>query len=102
AAAAVLAVMERDGLPARAEASGRRLRERVDAIPAVTAVRGRGLLLAAELEPGRDARAVQAELLRRGLVTNAVTPTAIRLAPPLTVADDEVDEAVALMAEVLS
>ncbi len=102
AAAAVLEVMERDGLPERAEAAGRRLRSLLEAIPAVTAVRGRGLLLAAELEPGRDAKVVQGELLRRGLVTNAVTPTAIRLAPPLTVSDDEIDEAAALITDVLA
>ena len=101
AAAAVLAVMERDRLPGRAEAAGGRLRAGLEAVPAVAAVRGRGLLLAAELEAGRDARAVQAELLGRGLVTNAVTPSAIRLAPPLTVSDVEIDEALALMAEVL-
>jgi acetylornithine aminotransferase len=45
---------------------------------------------------------VQAECLRRGLVVNAVTPTALRLAPSLLVTDDEVDEAVALLAGVLS
>jgi len=98
----VLAVMERDGLPARAVAAGGRLRSQLEALPAVTAVRGRGLLLAAELEPGHDAGLVQAELLRRGLVTNAVTPTAIRLAPPLTVTDVEIDEAVTLIRGVLA
>jgi len=102
AASAVLAVMERDGLPERADTAGRRLRERLEAIPAVVAVRGRGLLLAAELEPGRDAGAVQADLLAHGLVTNAVTPTAIRLAPPLTVSDDELEEAVAIITRVLA
>jgi 4-aminobutyrate aminotransferase-like enzyme len=32
---------------------------------------------------------------------NAVTPTALRLAPPLLVTDDEIDAAVAMLAEVL-
>ena len=102
AAAAVLCVLERDGLPDRAVAAGHHLRRLLEAIPAVVCVRGRGLLLAAELEPGRDARTVQAQLLARGLVTNAVTPTAIRLAPPLTVSDAELDEAAALIAGVLA
>ena len=101
AALAVLGVMERDGLPARADAAGRRLRKGLESLPAVASVRGRGLLLAAELNPGLDARDVQAKLLSRGLVTNAVTPTAIRLCPPLTVTDDEIDEALAVMAQVL-
>ena len=71
------------------------------ALPGVASVRGRGLLLAAELEGG-DATAVQRQLLAAGLVTNAVTPTALRLAPPLTVTDAELAEAVAMIAEVLA
>jgi 4-aminobutyrate aminotransferase-like enzyme len=42
------------------------------------------------------------ELLARGLVVNAVTPTSLRLAPPITVSDAEIDEAVGLLGEVLS
>ena len=62
----------------------------------------RGLLLAAELADGRDAKAVYANLLELGLVTNAVTPTSLRFAPPLTVTEAELDEAVAMIAEVLA
>jgi len=36
------------------------------------------------------------------LVTNAVTGTALRLAPPLTVKEDEIREAVGIIAMVLS
>ena len=65
------------------------------------AVRGEGLLLAAELEEGRDAKAVEAAARERGLIVNAVTPTALRLAPPLTVTDEEIDEAVTILTAVL-
>jgi acetylornithine/N-succinyldiaminopimelate aminotransferase len=68
----------------------------------VNRVRGLGLLLAAELEPGIDARAVQARALDGGLVVNAVTSTAVRLAPPLTVGEDEVDEAVTILARAIA
>jgi 4-aminobutyrate aminotransferase-like enzyme len=34
-------------------------------------------------------------------VVNAVTPTALRLAPPLTVSEVEIDEAVAMVREAL-
>jgi acetylornithine/N-succinyldiaminopimelate aminotransferase len=64
-------------------------------------VRGRGLLLAAELD-GVEAPTVYRELLDRGLVANAVTPTALRLAPPITVSDAHIDEAVGLIGEVLA
>lgn len=101
AAAAVLAELARIDAPALAERAGERLRDRLGALPGVASVRGLGLLLAVELD-GYDARPVAAELLNRGLVVNAVTPTALRLAPPLNVSDAEVDEAVELLATVLA
>jgi acetylornithine/succinyldiaminopimelate/putrescine aminotransferase len=70
----------------------------------VSQVRGLGLLLAAELTEG-DAKVVARTLLDRqptGLVVNAVTPTALRLAPPLLVSEDEIDQAVAMLDEVLN
>ena len=99
---AVIAEMRRIDAPALAEQRGAYLRDKLAALPGVSAVRGRGLLLAAELGGGRDAKAVYTELLSRGLVTNPVTATALRLAPPITVSEAEIDEAIALMAEVLS
>jgi len=35
------------------------------------------------------------------LVLNAVTPTALRFAPPLLVSDDDIDRGVAILASVL-
>jgi acetylornithine/N-succinyldiaminopimelate aminotransferase len=57
--------------------------------------------VAAELD-GHDAKVVNAALLDAGLVANAVTPTAVRFAPPLTVSDDEIDEAVGIFSRVLA
>jgi acetylornithine/N-succinyldiaminopimelate aminotransferase len=101
AARAVLATMEAEDVPARATRAGARLGERLSALPGVAGVRGQGLLLAAELD-GHDARTVNAALLDAGLVANAVTPTALRLAPSLLISDAEIDEAVALIAGVLA
>lgn len=98
---AVIDEMRRLDAPLLAETKGARLTAALEAVPGVASVRGRGLLLAAELD-GHDAPAVYQALLERGLVTNAVTPTAIRMAPPLTVTLDEIDEAVAIVAEVLA
>ena len=102
AALAVLGVMEREHAPTLAEHAGTHLRRALLDLDAVVEVRGLGLLLAAELSPGIDARAVAADALAAGLVLNAVTPTALRLAPPLVVSGDEIDEAVALLASVLA
>jgi predicted acetylornithine/succinylornithine family transaminase len=102
ATAAVVAVLEemaRIDAPGRAVRLGEMLASALSSIPGVRGVRGRGLLLAAEV--AGDAKDVAARLLERGLVVNAVTPTALRLAPPLTVTEDEVAEAVGMVREVL-
>ncbi len=101
AASAVLDELARIDAPALAASKGARLAEALSATAGVKEVRGFGLLLAAELD-GHDAKQVNTELLARGLVANAVTPTAVRFAPPLTVSDDELDEAVAILAAVLA
>lgn len=60
----------------------------------VTGVRGRGLLLGIELtEP--IAGAVEAGCRDRRLIVNAIGDRIVRLAPPLTVGADEVDDALA-------
>ena len=100
AARAVLAVMQREDVPQRAARAGGRFRERLGALAAVAEVRGPGLLLAVELSD-RDARDVNAALLDTGLVANAVTPTALRLAPSLLISDDEIDEATTIIEKVL-
>src|SRR5947209_6219690 len=101
AARATLAVMEAEDVPARARRAGALLAEGLAGLPAVTSVRGRGLLLAAELD-GRPSKDVNAAALARGLVVNAVTPTAIRLAPSLLVTDAELDQALAILEAALS
>lgn len=61
--------------------------------PLVKEVRGRGLLLAAVLEEERAAE-VTARALSNGLVVNSVRPDAVRFAPPLTISEAEVEEAI--------
>jgi predicted acetylornithine/succinylornithine family transaminase len=101
AALAVLEVMERERVPERAARAGSRLVEALSKLDGVSEVRGAGLLIAAELAVQYDARAVAQKCLDRGLVVNAVTPSALRFAPPLLVSDAEIDEAVARVAEAL-
>lgn len=98
---AVIAEMRRIDAPALATARGERLAAGLAAVAGVADVRGRGLLLAAELADA-DAATAQRRLLDNGLVVNAVTPTALRFAPPVTVSDDEIDEAVAIVTDVLA
>ncbi len=65
-------------------------------LPGVVDVRGRGLMLAIDLEPGRDAPDLaRCALLEHRLVVNATGPGTIRLEPPLVVTEGEIDEALA-------
>ncbi len=99
---AVIDEMQRLDAPALAESQGTRIVDALRGVPGVADVRGRGLILGVELTAGIDAKAVYQELLDLGLITNAVTPTTLRLIPPLTVSDDEIDEAVAMLTSVLA
>ena len=58
----------------------------------VAQVRGRGLLMAAELN-GVSATDMNSALLHAGVLANAVTPTAIRMAPALSITDEDIDRA---------
>jgi acetylornithine/succinyldiaminopimelate/putrescine aminotransferase len=101
AAAATLAVMEAEDVPARARRAGARLTAGLEALGGVARVRGHGLLLGAVL-PSDRAVAVTSAALAAGLVVNAPRPDTVRLAPSLLVTDEEIDEAVAILAGVLA
>lgn len=102
AARATMKVMIEMDAPAQAKAKGKLLSEALNKLPQVVEIRGHGLLLGVELQPGIDAKTAQSMLLERGLVTNAVTATALRLAPPITVLESEIATAVQLITSVLA
>jgi acetylornithine/succinyldiaminopimelate/putrescine aminotransferase len=102
AVCAVIDIMRRIDAPRLAREKGELITSHLQRMSAVKSVRGRGLLLGVELGEGADAKAKQLALLERGLVTNAVTATALRLAPPITVTHDEIAEAMQILAEVLA
>ena len=102
AALTTVQIMQRENVPEKAARAGARLTSGLAATPGVSDVRGLGLLLAAELVPGLDSKAVAAACLEQGLVVNAVTPSALRFEPSLLVTDDEIDEALAIVGKALS
>ena len=102
AARATLEILERVNAPQLAERAGAEFRYLLDTIEGVIQVRGLGLLLAAELAVGIDAKAVASDLLQRGLIVNAVSPTSLRFAPPLIVSESEIAQAVDLLSAVLA
>jgi acetylornithine/N-succinyldiaminopimelate aminotransferase len=82
---------------------GERFAAALEELPFVTSVRGRGLLLGAELAPEVSA----VELARRALseerlVINATGPSSLRMEPPLIVTEAEIDDAVARIGRLVS
>ena len=101
AALATLGVIEHDHLVDNAETRGKQLRDGLMASgnPLYVSVRGAGLLDAAELAHP-CAHAVMNWCLEHGLIVNAVRADAIRFAPPLIVTEQDVDQALAILASV--
>jgi acetylornithine/N-succinyldiaminopimelate aminotransferase len=83
---AVLDTIDRDGLLTHVCEVGALLDDVT--IDGVTGTRGRGLLRAIELD-GIPSAAVMVAARDAGFIVNAVTPTAIRLAPPLVISEEE-------------
>jgi len=77
-----------------------RLASMVGEVPGVTEVRGRGLMLAVQLDSDL-ARKVVTMGLERGVVFNDVSPSAVRMLPALTLTEDEAMTAAGVLEEVL-
>jgi acetylornithine/N-succinyldiaminopimelate aminotransferase len=107
AARTVIRVLDEERLVEGALIRGERLHEGLSGLakkyPAVCQpARGRGLLRALPLADGVDARQILGALQRRGLLVTIAGASAIRFTPPLVVSEAEIDEAVAMVADVLA
>jgi acetylornithine/N-succinyldiaminopimelate aminotransferase len=105
AASAALAALETIDDPALLRSTrevGAQLAAALGRLPAVSEVRGRGLMLGVGLAEGVDAERVAADALAAGLVINAPVPGTLRLLPPLVIGQPEVDRAVGVLAPLLS
>ena len=91
AALAALDIVDHPGRLARVMELGERLAAGLRELPGVHEVRGRGLMLAIEIEGAPEL--VRRALLDQRLLINATGPTTVRFLPPLTVTEDEIDEA---------
>ena len=113
----VMDVLERDKLIDRARTAGSRLRSGLEALQqrfeCIGDVRGRGLLLGLEIVTDRASRQPDLEMadrigdeaMARGLSMNIVKVPAMgavfRIAPPLTVSDEELDQGLRLMGDAI-
>lgn len=113
----VLEVVERDGLVERANLMGARLRNGLLALQqrfdCIGDVRGRGLLLGMEIVKDRQSKepaselgsAITRECMKLGLSMNIVQLPGMggvfRIAPPLTVSEDEIDLGLELLGQAM-
>ena len=103
AALTALEICSDPSLLAGVLAAGERLAAGLAGLPGGVEVRGRGLMLAIDLQSGHDAPDLaRRALLEQRLVVNATGPGTIRLEPPLVVTAAEIDEALARLGTLLS
>jgi acetylornithine/succinyldiaminopimelate/putrescine aminotransferase len=100
AALAALDIVEDPSLLARVHDLGLRLAAGLEQLPHVLSVRGRGLMLACELDlPAPDV--VRRALLDHHLILNATGPSTVRLLPPLIINETHIEEALQRLAAAL-
>ena len=101
AALAALDVLLDEQLLARVRELGELLRERVATLPHIVEIRGRGLMVAFDVDVDAP-EVVRRALLEQRLVVNATGPVTVRLLPPLVIGEREVDDAVERLRAVLA
>ena len=101
----VMQTLLEEKIPEQVTAKGAYLAQKLRALEdrhaGVIEVRGRGLLVAVEFSSDLAADVVAA-CRERGLLANNVKPSAVRLIPPLTVSETEIDQAVEILEEALT
>lgn len=103
AAIAVIEAIEEDKLLDNAKAVGAYTRNKLEQLrerfPIIDHIRGKGLMLGLQLNmPGAG---IVSRCLEKGLRINCTQETVLRMMPSMTVTQDEIDAAVAILEEVL-
>lgn len=105
-AIAVIDAIEKEGLLKHAAEVGeyfeQRLRELAKRHECIRDVRGKGLMLAAELDNADLAKQTVAEMLKRRIVINCTSDTVLRFLPPYILERKHVDEAIKALDEIFT
>lgn len=104
-AARVVEILLRDDIPARAARLGAALMDRLRALQArlpekIREVRGAGLMIGVELAV--EGKPVWEELLRRGFICNLCHGMTLRLLPPLTIPEVDLDSFAVTLEDILT
>jgi acetylornithine aminotransferase/acetylornithine/N-succinyldiaminopimelate aminotransferase len=105
-AIAVIDEIEREGLLAHATEVGDYFQERLRSLEtrheAIIDVRGKGLMVAAELDSADLAKQVVAEMLKRNVLINCTSDTVLRFLPPYILERAHVDAAIQALDEIFT
>jgi len=90
---AVIKTILQDGLVERAAATGKHLNDKLQAafanVAGVKEIRGQGLMIGIQLEV--PCKQLMAEALQQGLLISVQSENVIRLLPPLTISEEQID-----------
>jgi acetylornithine/N-succinyldiaminopimelate aminotransferase len=105
-AIAVIDYIEKEGLLAHTTEVGDYFQQQLGKLAArhecIVDVRGRGLMLAAELDSPELAKSVVAEMLKRRMLINCTSDTVLRFLPPYILERAHVDIAIAALDAILT
>jgi acetylornithine aminotransferase/acetylornithine/N-succinyldiaminopimelate aminotransferase len=103
---AVIDAIEKNGLLAHATEVGGYFMERLRSLAArhetIVDVRGKGLMIAAELDSAELAKLTVAEMLTRRILINCTSDTVLRFLPPYILERAHVDTAIAALDEIFT
>ena len=105
-AVAVIDAIEKEGLLANATAVGDYFQEQLRGLAkkheAIVDVRGKGLMVAAEVDSAELGKTVVAEMLKRHILINCTSDTVLRFLPPYILEKAHVDTAIAALDEIFT
>jgi acetylornithine/N-succinyldiaminopimelate aminotransferase len=103
---AVIDTIEKDGMLAHATEVGNYFRAQLHDLAkrhdTIVDVRGKGLMIAAELDSAELAKLTVAEMLKRHILINCTSDTVLRFLPPYILQRSHVDSAIAALDEIFT
>ena len=105
-AIAVIDTIEREGLLAHAVEVGDYFQSKLQGLAhkhdAIVDVRGKGLMVAAELDSPDLGKVVVREMLNRRILINLTSDTVLRFLPPYIIQKEHIDQAIAVLDSILT
>jgi acetylornithine aminotransferase/acetylornithine/N-succinyldiaminopimelate aminotransferase len=102
----VIDTIEKDGLLAKNIRVGQYFQDQLRGLAkrheCIIDVRGKGMMLAAELDSADQAKQVVAEMLKRHIIINCTSDTVLRFLPPFILEREQVDMAIAALDEIFN